>query len=239
MRTRAPNPWRAVTLNTAADGAEASATSAEAAAVSAEAAAATVEKQAIETNDATQKKLAIESRQAATESRRLAIEARNTAKEARENARLLASGQLRASSTVTDPPQHTIMADDRVALPTQKRGEFLAIEARINGRGPFRLMVDTGTAGLVLSAEAAKLGGLEPRPEPNTETLVINGVIATQVARVERFESGGLLLKGFSAGVVTPSDYAIIRQELGADIDGFLGIAPLADVLLEMDFPQG
>jgi predicted aspartyl protease len=221
------------TLNAAADGAEAGATSAEAAAASAEAAAAAAETKVIETNDETQKKLAIASRQAATESRLLAIEARNTAKEARENARLL------ASSVVSDPPQHTIMADDRVALPTQKQGEFLAIEARINGRGPFRLIVDTGTAGLVLSAEAAKRGGLEPRPEPNTETLVINGVIATQVARVDRFESGGLLLKGFSAGVATTSDYAIIRQELGADIDGFLGIAPLADVLLEMDFPHG
>jgi len=224
MGARAPSPSRIATFNAIADGAEAAATSAEAAATAAE-------QPAIKSNDDTRKKLAIESRKAA-------IESRNIASDAKRDARLLASGHLRTSSTVSDPPQHTILASDRVALPTQKRSEFLAIEARINGAGPFRLIVDTGTAGLALSAETAKRANLEPRPEPNTETSVLNGVIETQVAQIDRLESGGLLLKGFSAGVGTTEDFGIIRQEIGADVDGFLGIAPLADVLLEMDFPE-
>ena len=226
-------------FNAIADGAEAAATSAEAGATFAEADATAAEERAARSKGDIQKELAIESRKAAIESRNAAIESRNIAKDARREARLLASGHLRIASTVSDPPQHTILVSDRVALPTQKIGEFLAVEARINGAGPFRLIVDTGTAGLALSAEAAKRADLAPRPDPNTETMVLNGVIETQVARIDRFESGGLLLQGFSAGVATTADFGLIRHEIGPDVDGFLGIAPLADVLLEMDFPEG
>jgi predicted aspartyl protease len=239
MAPRPPSQAWVAALNTTADEAAASATSAEAGADAAEAGAASAVKMATEINDDTRRKLASESRKIAAESRRAAIEARNIANEARKKARAIASGSSSASVTSNDPPRHTILAGDRVALPTEKVGPYLVIEAKINGAGPFRLIVDTGSTGLGLSMEAAKKAGLKPQTDPDQGGgRGLHGLIETQVAWIDRLESGGLLLKGLSADVVAEPDLVYIRQLFGAPFDGVLGVAPLIDVILEVDFPN-
>ncbi|MEO5959780.1 MAG: hypothetical protein ABIR80_11725, partial [Opitutaceae bacterium] len=47
-------------------------------------------------------------------------------------------------TVATFNPQQTILAADRVELPTLKGAGPLSIEAKINGVGPFRFVVDTG-----------------------------------------------------------------------------------------------
>lgn len=145
---------------------------------------------------------------------------------------------LAGCSTVSMAPQQTTLAADRVELPTVKVSEWLLIDARINGAGPFRLGVDTGTTWLVLSSAVMREAALKPLTFSGHEMIGVLGSMKATAARVERLEAGGLKLEGVVASIGSESDFANFRRA-GLRLDGFLGMAALKDAVLEMDFARG
>jgi hypothetical protein len=143
-------------------------------------------------------------------------------------------------------PRRTTLAADRVELPTTSLGDHLLVEARINGAGPFRLLVDSGCSNLVLSPRAAKLARTRTNPFLTDYASVVGGkgVVKESIAQVDRLEAGGLTLEGVKAMISNKTEWAEMMAvyqmafgELGS-FDGVLGMAALYDVILEIDYPN-
>lgn len=129
-------------------------------------------------------------------------------------------------------PRQTVLTTDRVTLPTSANRGTLFVEAKVNGVGPFRFVVSTGDVALRVGPHVAEAAGLKAMTDWKTRA---DGS-APNVVWVDRFESGGFELKGMAALLATPASFASARLLLG-EIDGFLGMDALKDVILEVDFP--
>ncbi len=129
------------------------------------------------------------------------------------------------------PATRTILTEDRTELPTVKVNDFLLIEVRINDAGPFRLLVDTGTDGLVIAPDVARAAHLKILDEP----AKLNGTNVKGVL-IRSLVSGGMKLEDLPAVLVEPAPVALLRKAIPG-YDGVIGMAPLKDVVLEMDFP--
>lgn len=134
-------------------------------------------------------------------------------------------------------PLYTRLAGT-VVVPAEFRDHALIVEAMINGRGPFRMLIDTGSSvslitPAVAEAVAARLPASE-EPSPTAinglgdETDVTGVLLDTLVLGTARFE-------GVPAGVTT--DLATIARTDGQKLDGLLGFSLFSDVLVGLDFP--
>lgn len=143
-------------------------------------------------------------------------------------------------SSLSLAPRRTTLSADRVDLPTwvDPKSPYLFVEARINGAGPFRLLVDTGADFLIFGAKLATAAGLKYLPDIPAKVRGASGTtVPAQLALVERFDSGGLSLSQVLCMVLSQDESENLAR-LGS-IDGVLGMAALWDVILEMDFPKG
>src|SRR4051794_12163018 len=99
------------------------------------------------------------------------------------------------------------------------------VRVRIDGKGPFNFLVDTGAPALYVGTEAARKAGLEP---PKTGYF-------TRVRRLD-FE-GGASLTDIQARIEDP--FQLVGMNAlglpGASIDGILGFTMLARFRLEID----
>ncbi len=132
-------------------------------------------------------------------------------------------------------PDLTILASDQVNLPTVRDYGLLFVDVRLNGVGPYRLLVDTGTTGVVLCDDVAKASGLKPIEAYAAITPA--GKVGVESARLKRLESGGLTLEGLNVEVMTIADAALFRRAFGR-FDGFMGFGAFRDVLLRVNFPD-
>jgi hypothetical protein len=137
---------------------------------------------------------------------------------------------MAAVSLAVDGPK----ADDRgvgksyrVPYRMTETNHFL-VRVRIDGKGPFNFLVDTGAPALYVGTEAAKKIGLKPEPEE----------FFTPIGRLE-FE-GGASLTGMKARV--EDIFQMVGMNAlglpGASIDGILGFTALARFKIEIDPTQ-
>jgi predicted aspartyl protease len=132
-------------------------------------------------------------------------------------------------------PQETVLATERMELPTVTVKNLLFIEAQINGSGPYRLLADTGAQALVLSEAVAHQAGLRTLRSPRLYHRSPGGWSRARRARIDELVSGGLVLRGVEAIVLDEAQLANLRTSLGY-FDGIIGREPFQDVLLEFDF---
>ncbi len=131
---------------------------------------------------------------------------------------------------------HTELPADRLVLPTTAEPlGYLDIDARINGAGPFRLQVDTGSSTLLLPGRVAAAAGLKPREGRVPFKTAGGGRDLARTARVDRLESAGFVVGGFDAVILAENEVPNWRDVL--HIDGILGMAAFQQAVLEMDFP--
>jgi predicted aspartyl protease len=136
-------------------------------------------------------------------------------------------------------PAKTTLAADRVALPTKAIPGIscLFVEAKINGQGPFRLVVDTGAHGLALAPRVAAAAGLKPFAGGTITVIGAAGKTRVgHVAVVDRFEAGGFAVERFWAYLMNAEDAENFRSM--GEMDGLCGLDVFADVVLEIDFPR-
>ena len=102
------------------------------------------------------------------------------------------------------------------------------VRVRINGKGPFNFLVDTGAPALYISTETARKVGLDPEPDE----------FWTPVDRLD-FE-GGARLDGIKGRVEDP--FQLVGMNAlglpGASIDGILGFTVLARFRIELDLTK-
>lgn len=123
-------------------------------------------------------------------------------------------------------------------LPTRRCGNLFIVDAKINDKGPFALVVDTGCASLVLDAGAAKLLGSSQLTNRTTTGTGAHGkdVTATVVTGIESVRVGDISL---APGSTVSIDMAALRQAMRSEIDGMLGFDAFRQLVLILDFPAG
>jgi PDZ domain/Aspartyl protease len=131
----------------------------------------------------------------------------------------------------TEPPaqEHNAQLGQQFQVPYRltDTNHFL-VRARINGKGPFNFLVDSGAPALFIATETAKKIGMKPDP----------GAFWTPVNRLDL--EGGAHLTGVKARVEDP--FQLVGMNAlglpGASIDGILGFTILARFRLEIDLTK-
>jgi hypothetical protein len=117
------------------------------------------------------------------------------------------------------------------ALPTTRDHiGRVVVPAIVNGKGPFRFIVDTGATHSTITPELARALGLKAG---EASTVVVNGITGTtQVSAVmlDRLQTGDLIIDGLLVPVVSAS--------IMAGADGIFGAAGLTEKSLSVDFQR-
>jgi hypothetical protein len=129
----------------------------------------------------------------------------------------------------------SVALPEAIVVPLSSDSGRPSIEIRIDGRGPYRLLLDTGSgAGLILDKElAAELGlqstGTRRIGDPNSPEA-----IEAQVMQIDRVELGGLVLRAVDA-------ISWDRKTMGlANIPrGVVGLGLFGSRLVTLDYPRG
>lgn len=141
------------------------------------------------------------------------------------------SGLDRAADHVSlpdGPGEHT--------LPSRRCGNYFLIDARINDRGPFTLLLDTGAAATVLSTRAADRLSDSARDADGYATgSQGKRQRIDKVVRIKSLAAGEVQFKSFEAIAL---DLSSIQAVLGTRVDGILGFDAFREVLLTVDYPN-
>jgi hypothetical protein len=124
-----------------------------------------------------------------------------------------------ARRRVVGPPQSLDLGAAPVAVPLVGPVTMPLVDVLVNGRGPYRLLVDTGANVTLLQGRVARELRL-PVLRPGRES---------QLVRVERLEIGAARFTGLVAGA----------RDWREDIDGVLGFNLFSGCLLTFDYPAG
>lgn len=149
-------------------------------------------------------------------------------------ASLLATSAL--AETENDPPpppEKSILRSGRVVLPLDSAAPRPTIQAKINGKGPFLFVLDTGAQGFILNADLAKelelpVIGKAAMGDPSDPTA-----IEVDRIRIESVEIGGVLL----SGVVADSWEQPASMKAHLKGRGILGVSMLSQFLVTFDYP--
>jgi len=131
----------------------------------------------------------------------------------------------------TDAPMRTTLHATTVSVPMDNWGGRPVVEVRINGKGPFKLLIDTGTnfpavldESLVSKLELPATGTTRPRGEAEDLEIVDVGTLTIGDAEFSSVQ-----------GIRSTSDGG--ASMTGEGIDGILGLPLFNGCLLTLDFP--
>lgn len=122
----------------------------------------------------------------------------------------------------------------RVVAPAQVLGNFFVVEATVDGRGPFRFLIDTGSSISLVSHRVA-----DARPSETGAVVVRSadgGVASLPRVTLSRATIGAATFVDVPAAV---HEFREVSDQLGVQVDGLLGLPVFRDVLLTLDYPAG
>jgi hypothetical protein len=141
-----------------------------------------------------------------------------------------------------DVPDSRTIDGACVTLPAEVEGGAFVVETTIDGRGPYRLLLDTGASGMVLSPRVAEQLDLRRRGfasgDGKTAVAGGDGTVArvSQGAQVGEVRAGGIALRGIDALLIDMTPFESVS---GCVIDGVLPAGAFRGFLLTMDFAAG
>ncbi len=122
----------------------------------------------------------------------------------------------------------------QLVLPAEFKDGWIIVEAKINGRGPYRLILDTGAGISGISPGTAKELGLKQRAR--IQILDIAGhTDLYPLTYADQFEVGGLRLEPVPLVISDIFDH-IFDDSLG--VVGLLGYIGLDRFTLDLDYPE-
>jgi hypothetical protein len=122
---------------------------------------------------------------------------------------------------------------DSIVVPCPPDKNRLFINVRINGRGPFRFMLDSGAGSTVLSQRVAAILGINV--SGNTPARGIGGFGNLGFGDIDSLDIGELTLR-FSKIMV--ADFDSLSGSIMSDLDGILGYDFFARFPIRIDFPD-
>jgi predicted aspartyl protease len=148
---------------------------------------------------------------------------------------LLVGGPILAAEPPTPAPQSPpVPADAPESAPTyaartttDRIGRIVA-KVEINGRGPFRFVLDTGANRSAMSAATAEALQLVPAEGDVVSVHGVTGNASLPVVEVDRLQVGELLFR--------KQRLPVLPSAVFAGTDGILGVDCLQDARIEVDF---
>ena len=131
------------------------------------------------------------------------------------------------------PPEKSIMRSDRVVLPLDSDAAKSTIQAKINGKGPFLFVLDTGAQGFVIHADLAKELGLPVVGKDTMGDPSNPDAIEVERVRIESVEIGAVSLSGVSA--ISWEQPPAMKSHLAGR--GVFGVSLLSAFLVTLDYP--
>jgi predicted aspartyl protease len=131
-------------------------------------------------------------------------------------------------------PRETVLPDHPVEVPMHRLNMLPAVDLTINGRGPFRLVVDTGAAGVIIRRQLAESLDLPAPPGMPTGARIRIGSPGGASAPASLVYIDDLVIGEFTCkGIWT------IAADLpfGDAMDGIIGMDIFAQYLLTYDYP--
>lgn len=126
----------------------------------------------------------------------------------------------------------TIEAPQRPApIPLQKTFNLLFADALVDGKGPFRFVIDTGATQTVLSDRLAMQLGLQSITSTLMHGVGGTGKVDSYIYRLNRLQLGDVVVKNIPVGTFADPMIAQIA-------DGIIGTAMLADFAITVNYPQ-
>ena len=141
-------------------------------------------------------------------------------------AQLPDSAQSSAASSVPEARDSLLFASPT----TRDHIGRVVVQATVNGKGPFRFIVDTGANHSTITPDLVRALGLKPT---EAATVVLNGITGTvQVSAVtlDKLQTGDLIING----LVVP----VVGTSVMAGADGIFGAAGLTEKSLSVDFQR-
>lgn len=124
---------------------------------------------------------------------------------------------------------------DGVTIPSRRCANYFLIDATINGRGPFTMVLDTGASQTVVTPRVANILSADTRPvNMYAEGSQGQRQSVDRILNVKTLKIGSVDLQGFEAITL---DLTRIQATLGSSVDGILGAPAFKDVLLAIDYP--
>lgn len=102
----------------------------------------------------------------------------------------------------------------------------IVVRVTINGRGPFRFIVDTGANRSTVTPALVRKLGLPP--EPSMQLSGVTGTAQVPAVRIRELQAGDLKIQN--------TEFPVVWAPLMAGTDGFLGAAGLTAQRLLVDF---
>ena len=125
-------------------------------------------------------------------------------------------------------PQNTEMSGP-VAVPLGQLNHLATVEVRVNGKGPFKFVLDSGAGGMLrVSKDLADSLGLEQIGEALAGDPSEKNMERRPIVRVNTIEIGGAKFSGVDATI----------QNRGAGGDGVIGLALFGGLTARIDYPN-
>ncbi len=145
---------------------------------------------------------------------------------------------VRRLTTRESRPGSTKLDARLVVVPARIMGNHFLVEARWDKSGPWRFLVDTGSAVTLVSPEFAARHGIQQPPNitPPVRIRSADGhtvaLPAVNIKRIQLSDAGFRNIPGFIY------DCAELSAHLGVRVDGILGFPLFRDVVFSLDYPQ-
>lgn len=128
-----------------------------------------------------------------------------------------------------------------VSVPAEISGHAMFVKVRVNGHGPFCVLVDTGCSISVVSPELAKaVDAIVPDMDGEEESSIAENGLGnpTDIQRVllGAVELGSVRFEGVPA--VVSDSFDRMSSIAGQRVDGALGFPLFAELFLGLDFPN-
>jgi predicted aspartyl protease len=132
-------------------------------------------------------------------------------------------------ASAADAPAVPDSEEPLFAVPTRldRIGRILA-PVMINGKGPFRFIIDTGANHATITPRLVEVLGLVPSDENAKVVHGVTGSARVATVLVERIEAGTLVIEN--------TYVPVIWAAMTAEADGILGVAGLKNARLIVDF---
>lgn len=142
---------------------------------------------------------------------------------------------LIAGLLVTLIPSRLVAAEEAkaVTVPFELlKSKHIAVQVKINGKGPYRLIFDTGAPFTLVNTRVARDSGMVARNATPAWYALFNQMAP---ARIKTFELGGVKLENSSAAIMDHPTVELISKALGP-IEGLVGFPFFANYRMTIDY---
>ncbi|HEX2862330.1 MAG TPA: aspartyl protease family protein, partial [Lacunisphaera sp.] len=134
-------------------------------------------------------------------------------------------------------PWETALATDHVALPAVFVKGRPYVDLSVNGHGPYRFLVDTGSVGTAISQPVAKEAGIAASRKYWARVTGSSGQSEHQpMGTVDHLEAPGFSLGTVDVSIISPQSAALLDPPAKKFIGGIIGLSAFRNVRLEIDY---